>query len=96
MTKTKRTPKPARAFIQDRFQPEVPLATGEPTRLSTNIRKRRLAQELNYPALAAVCGVSANMIKQIEKGRRLPRLDALCAIAKALGATPSELLKGVQ
>ncbi len=95
MPKTKRPPKPA-PLKQTRYKPDEPLASGEPSLLSKNIRELRLKRGWTYPAFREQTGVSEAMLKQIETGRRVPRLDVLCAIARALGTTASKLLEGVE
>jgi transcriptional regulator with XRE-family HTH domain len=53
-------------------------------------KKRGLSQQ----ALADMVGVEQPTIQRWEKGKRLPDLDSLQDLAKALGVTPGSLLDG--
>lgn len=56
------------------------------------LRRHRMAAGLTQDQLAQVSGVSQAQISQLEKDRWLPRVDALMALAKALGVPAAALL----
>jgi transcriptional regulator with XRE-family HTH domain len=61
-------------------------------RLGQRLRARRLARGLSQAALAEMVGLSPNYIGLLERGLKLPTIDTLACIAKAVGARPAELL----
>ncbi len=65
-------------------------------RLGSRIRARRKAKGWSQAELAEAVGVGANYIGILERGQKLPTLDTLVAVAKALGCSPAELLDEVQ
>lgn len=54
-------------------------------------RRRGLTQE----ALAKASGLRYNTVSVLENGKRTPRLDTICLLAKGLGIKPSELIDGI-
>lgn len=56
------------------------------------LRRHRMAAGLTQDQLAQLSGVSQAQISQLEKDRWLPRVDALMALAKALGVPAAALL----
>jgi transcriptional regulator with XRE-family HTH domain len=63
--------------------------------LGSNLRSQRESAGLTQRALAESVGVSQPAIAQIESGAiRNPTLDVLVALAKVLGVTVNELVRG--
>jgi transcriptional regulator with XRE-family HTH domain len=63
--------------------------------LGQNVRRRREARELTQEKLAEKAGLDPTYISDIERGRRNPGIKNVAKLAKALGFTTAELLKGV-
>lgn len=63
--------------------------------LGGRLRDRREAEGLTLAALAQGSGMSLSYLSDVERGRRLPALDALDRVCAALGTTVVELLAGV-
>jgi transcriptional regulator with XRE-family HTH domain len=61
--------------------------------VGANIRALRKAKKLTQEELAGDSGIDLTYMGGIERGKRNPSLMVLVAIAKALGAAPSDLLK---
>jgi transcriptional regulator with XRE-family HTH domain len=61
-------------------------------RLGARLRARREALGLSQAELAENADISANYVGVLERGLKLPTLDKLFALAKALGVPASELL----
>ena len=61
-------------------------------RLGARIRARREAKGWTQAHLAEKVGVGPNYIGILERGQKLPTLDTLVRLAKALGCSPAELL----
>jgi transcriptional regulator with XRE-family HTH domain len=61
--------------------------------VGANIRALRKAKKLTQEELAGESGIDLTYMGGIERGKRNPSLMVLVAIAKALGAAPSDLLK---
>lgn len=61
-------------------------------RLGARVRARRGAKGWSQAELAEAVGVGANYVGILERGQKLPTLDTLVALAKALGCSPAELL----
>ncbi len=61
-------------------------------RLGARLRARREALGLSQAELAERVDISANYVGVLERGLKLPTLDKLFALAKALGVPASELL----
>ena len=59
--------------------------------VSQNIRAARVHAGLRRETLAERIGYSANTLAQWEQGKIAPKVDAVEAIADALGVHPSEL-----
>jgi transcriptional regulator with XRE-family HTH domain len=60
------------------------------------LRSARKAAELNGAALSAAAGMSHNAVAQLETGARVPRLDTIAKLAKALAVSPCWLAFGVE
>jgi transcriptional regulator with XRE-family HTH domain len=58
------------------------------------IQRRRKQAGLTLAELGDRAGVTASMVSYIELGLRSPSVAALALIAKALGCTMDELLRG--
>ena len=63
--------------------------------LGQNVRRRREARELTQEKLAERAGLDPTYISGIERGLRNPGIKNVAKLAKALGLTTAELLKGV-
>jgi transcriptional regulator with XRE-family HTH domain len=63
--------------------------------LGQNVRRRREARELTQEKLAERAGLDPTYISGIERGLRNPGIKNVAKLAKALGFTTAELLKGV-
>lgn len=63
--------------------------------LGQNLRRRREARELTQEKLAEQAGLDPTYISGIERGLRNPGIKNVAKLAKALGLTTAELLKGV-
>ena len=60
------------------------------------LRSARSAAELNGAALSTAAGLSHNAVAQLELGERVPRLDTVAKLAKALAVSPCWLAFGVE
>lgn len=56
------------------------------------LRSARAAAALTQGALAVAAGVHENEVKEWESGRRVPQVDTVAALARALHVTPLDLL----
>lgn len=63
--------------------------------LGLNVRQRREAKALTQEKLAEKAGLDPTYISGIERGLRNPGIRNVARLAKALGFTTAELLKGV-
>lgn len=63
--------------------------------LGQNVRRRREARELTQEKLAEKANLDPTYISGIERGLRNPGIKNVARLAKALGFTTAELLKGV-
>jgi transcriptional regulator with XRE-family HTH domain len=63
--------------------------------LGQNVRRRREARELTQEKLAERADLDPTYISGIERGLRNPGIKNVARLAKALGFTTAELLKGV-
>ena len=61
-------------------------------RLGARLRARREALGMSQAKLAEKVKISANYVSVLERGLKLPTLDTLVALGKALGVPSSELL----
>ncbi len=61
-------------------------------RLGARLRARREALGLSQAELAEKVRISPNYVSVLERGLKLPALDTLVALAKALGVPVSDLL----
>ena len=59
------------------------------------VRKLRKAKGISQEELAELAGLHRNYIGGIERGERNVALLNIVRLAKALGVSPSELLKGI-
>lgn len=70
--------------VQDRLRSE----------LGRQVRLARTARGWTLRDLSEASGLSVSQLSSIERGAHLPSLDSLLAVAHALGAQPSDWLKG--
>ena len=64
-------------------------------KLGQEIRERRLAIGISQEELASAAGLHRTYIGSIERGERNVSLQNIVAIARALSASPSDLLGGI-
>ena len=62
----------------------------------TVISRLRTERELSQERFSALAGISRSHLTMLENGRKTVRLDTFFALSKALGLTPSELLRLVE
>jgi transcriptional regulator with XRE-family HTH domain len=72
------------------------VATDARVQLGQAVRKKRLQLGLSQERLAEKAGLHWTYIGGIERGERNVSLLNIVKIARALGATPSRLLSGIQ
>jgi transcriptional regulator with XRE-family HTH domain len=56
------------------------------------VRRARRDRDLSQEALAAIAGIGAKHLGEIERGAHDPRFTTVLKLASALGLRPSELL----
>jgi transcriptional regulator with XRE-family HTH domain len=61
--------------------------------VAENLRTTRLRQKLSQEQVAERCCLSISYVSMLERGMRVPPLDTLETLAKALGVHPVELLR---
>ncbi len=64
-------------------------------KFGSRVRDSRKAAGLSQEALAGACGLDRTYISGIERGRRNVALRNIAAIARALGLSISELMRGL-
>ena len=64
--------------------------------IAEHLRAARDAVGLTQVALAERAGITLAHINRLENARRDPGTKTLTRIARALGTTPSELLRGIE
>jgi transcriptional regulator with XRE-family HTH domain len=62
---------------------------------TTNLRTRRKALGLTQEAVALEAFMDQSQYSRIERGEVDPSIRTVTRVARALGATPSELLRGI-
>jgi transcriptional regulator with XRE-family HTH domain len=60
-----------------------------------NVAKHRRAKGFSQEALAEKADLDRTYLSDIERGVRNPGIKNVILIAKALGITPSDLMKGI-
>jgi transcriptional regulator with XRE-family HTH domain len=63
--------------------------------LTTNLRERRAELGLSQEAVAADASMDQSQYSRIERGEVDPSIRTLTRVARALGTTPSALLRGI-
>ena len=66
----------------------------DPEILGSNIKETRKDHKINKSELCRRTGVSYNAMCNIENGSTNPKLETIIVIAKELGTSVDELLKG--
>ena len=66
-----------------------------PPAFARNLRRARERAGLSQDALADKAKMHRNAIALLEAGKRDPKVSTVAKLAKALGTSASELLKGV-
>jgi transcriptional regulator with XRE-family HTH domain len=61
-----------------------------------NLRAQRQRQGLSQEALGHAAGLHLSEVSRLERGEREPRLGTVVKLSRALGTTPSALLRGVE
>jgi transcriptional regulator with XRE-family HTH domain len=64
-------------------------------RFAQNLKSRRVQAGLSQEALGLVCHLHRTEISLLERAARDPRLSTIAKLARALGATPADLLDGI-
>lgn len=64
-------------------------------RFATNLRRLRDEADLTQEELAFRSAIHRTQVSLLERGHRLPRLETLVKLAGGLGATPNDLLDGI-
>jgi transcriptional regulator with XRE-family HTH domain len=64
-----------------------------PKRIGSRLFEMRQAAQLSQERLAAAAELSTNYISLIEKGQRLPSLEALSQLARVLGVSVTAFLE---
>ncbi len=70
-------------------------ATTVKTQLARRIRELREVLSFTQEALAKEAGISISYMSMIERAQRLPHIETLAVLAKALGLTLSQLFLDV-
>lgn len=65
-------------------------------RFAANLRRLRVAAGLSQEELAFRSALHRTQISLLENGGRLPRCETLVKLAGAVGATPNDLLCGIE
>ena len=65
------------------------------TNFGLNVRRQREAQKLTQEALAEKANLHPTYVSGIERGVRNPSLLIIARMAKGLGASVSELTRGI-
>jgi transcriptional regulator with XRE-family HTH domain len=65
-------------------------------RFGTNLRHVRRRADLSQVKLARLVELHRNDVGQLERGRRLPRLDTILKLSAGVGASPCVLLEGLR
>ena len=71
---------------------DSPMASNTAMYVAKSVSAYRLIQKMSQAELAEKCGVSRQFIDQIERGRAVPSMKTLEALAVAFGVKPSDLL----
>lgn len=62
--------------------------------LGTNVRRLRQVRGMTKVDFCMTAGISRPILDKMERGEANVQLDTLCKVAAALGAEPSDLLRG--
>jgi transcriptional regulator with XRE-family HTH domain len=60
--------------------------------IGKRLQQIRVAAGISQPALAEAAGIPVGTLRNLEQGRRIPRLDTAAKLASALGVTVDALL----
>lgn len=74
--------------------PAVPTSVG--LRFGVNLQRSRRIHGLSQAALARMIGIHRTEISQLERGHRLARLDTILKLSAGVGASPCELMAGLE
>lgn len=61
--------------------------------VARNLRETRKHRHVSQEALAAKAALSVSYVSMLERGQRMPPLETLEVLAKALGVPPLEMLR---
>lgn len=64
--------------------------------LARRIRSERDRKGISQEDFAEDCGLHRTAIGLLERGKSIPRLDTLLLVARGLGLTVSELVRGIE
>ena len=73
-----------------------PLLTDARVLFGRAVRKRRLKLGLSQERLGELAGLHRTYIADVERGARNLSLQSIIKIARALGTSPSDLLRGIR
>jgi transcriptional regulator with XRE-family HTH domain len=65
-------------------------------RFGANLSRIRVREGLSQRSLAARASLHRTAIDKLESGRRVPRLDTLIDLARAMAVPPAELIEGIE
>lgn len=63
-----------------------------PQNFGMKIKLERIKQNLTQKKLAELTGINTNILYYIEKGKRMPKIDATIKLAEPLNLTLEELM----
>ncbi|KKL04559.1 hypothetical protein LCGC14_2614840 [marine sediment metagenome] len=61
-----------------------------------NLRRHRLRAGLSQEKLGDRCDLHRTEVGLLERGERRPRLDTIARLARGLGVTPAQLMRGIR
>ncbi len=64
--------------------------------LGNRLRSMRERKGISQETFADICGLHRTAVGLLERGKSIPRLDTLLALAEHLGVAVSELLEGLK
>ena len=62
----------------------------------TNLARARMRAGISQEELSFRASLHRTEIGMVERGVRLPRIDTLAKLTGALGATPNDLMEGIE
>jgi transcriptional regulator with XRE-family HTH domain len=65
-------------------------------RFGANLSRIRAREGLSQRSLAVRASLHRTEIDKLERGRRVPRIDTLVDLARAMAVPPAELIEGIE